>query len=128
MEIMNVSELQIDHRIPFEIGGDRQTTELNPDDFMLLSGSANRAKSWSCEHCENWLTSRRKEICLSCYWAFPENYSHVALCEVRRVDLIWQGDEVNQFQQLSKEAKALGQTIPDFVKQIIEKANKPGNT
>jgi len=33
-----------------------ESDELNPDDFMLLSGSANRAKSWFCEHCENWIS------------------------------------------------------------------------
>ena len=24
-------------------------------EYMLLCGSCNRAKSWSCEHCANWL-------------------------------------------------------------------------
>ncbi len=44
-------DLQIDHRVPYEIAG--ESGSLTPDDFMLLCGSANRAKSWSCEHCEN---------------------------------------------------------------------------
>jgi len=56
-------------------------------EFMLLSSSANRAKSWSCEHCENWQSLKKKEICLSCYWAHPEDYAHVAMRQVRRVDL-----------------------------------------
>jgi hypothetical protein len=47
-------ELQIDHRIPFEIGGDLEKLSTDPDDYMLLSASANRAKSWSCENCPNW--------------------------------------------------------------------------
>ncbi len=67
LEEMDESELQIDHRIPYEVGGDGENVELNPDDFMLLSGSVNRAKSWSCEHCENWQILKKKEICLSCY-------------------------------------------------------------
>ena len=50
---MEEKDLQIDHRVPDEIAGDTDV-EPNPDDFMLLSTSANRAKSWSCEHCENW--------------------------------------------------------------------------
>ena len=47
---MDERVLQIDHRVPYEVGGDDKSETLNPDDFMLLSGSANRAKSWSCEH------------------------------------------------------------------------------
>jgi hypothetical protein len=54
--------LQIDHRIPYEVGGDGDESELNPEEFMLLSGSANRAKSWSCEHCENWNTLKDKNL------------------------------------------------------------------
>jgi len=128
LEDMDESELQIDHRVPYEVGGEGQGVELNPGDFMLLSGSANRAKSWSCEHCENWQTLREKEICLSCYWAYPEDYSHVAMRQVRRADLIWQGKEVEQYERLKSDAKESGQTIPEFVKQIIEKAIRRSTT
>lgn len=124
LENMDESELQIDHRIPFEVGGDGENIEVNPDEFMLLSGSANRAKSWSCEHCENWQSQKKKEICLACYWAYPEDYSHVAMRQVRRVDLIWQGKKVEQYERLRSDAKESGQTIPEFVKKLIEKAIK----
>ncbi len=127
LEGMDERELQIDHRIPYEVGGDGESA-ANPDEFMLLSGSANRAKSWSCEHCENWQTLKKKEICLSCYWAYPEDYSHVAMRQVRRADLIWQGKEVEQYERLKKDAKESGQSIPGFVKEIIEKAIKRRNT
>ncbi len=122
LEAMDKSELQIDHRVPFEVGGEPKSAELSPKDFMLLSGSANRAKSWSCEHCENWLHLKKKEICLSCYWAYPENYTHVAMLQVRRADLIWRGQEVGQYEQLKSDANASGDTIPEFVKKIIDKA------
>ncbi|MCQ2771586.1 MAG: HNH endonuclease [Clostridia bacterium] len=61
--------LQVDHRIPYEIGGEQD--ENNIDCFMLLSPSANRAKSWTCEHCPNWV---RKDpaMCEKCIWAHPE--------------------------------------------------------
>ncbi len=128
LEDMDERELQIDHRVPYEVGGDGDSGELKPDDFMLLSGSANRAKSWSCEHCENWQTLKKKEICLSCYWAYPEDYSHVAMQQVRRADLIWKGKETEKYERLKRDAKKSGQTIPEFVKQIIERAIKQGNT
>jgi len=111
--------LIIDHRIPYEVGGDN--TEDNPEDFMLLSGSANRAKSWSCEHCENWNNSKERTICLSCYWAYPESYTHVAMRQLRRLDLVWQGDEIAIYEQLKAEAHALEKEIPAFVKEILEK-------
>lgn len=126
LEEMGERDLQIDHRVPYEIAGDPE--ELTYNDFMLLCGSANRAKSWSCEHCENWQTLKKKEICLSCYWAYPENYSHVSMRQVRRVDLIWQDKEVEQYERLKSDAKASKQTIPEFVKELIEKAIKRQNT
>lgn len=126
LEGMDERELQIDHRIPYEVGGDGEST-ANPDEFMLLSGSANRAKSWSCEHCENWQLQKNKEICLSCYWAYPEDYSHVAMRQIRRADLIWQGKETEQYERLKSDANESGKSIPEFVKQIIEKAiNRKG--
>ena len=47
-------ELQIDHRVPFEIAGDSGDPSDDVNEYMLLCASANRAKSWSCENCENW--------------------------------------------------------------------------
>jgi hypothetical protein len=65
--------LQIDHCIPFEIAGETEKT------FMLLCGSCNRVKSWSCEHCSNQMKEKDIELCRHCYWANPEHYSHIAL-------------------------------------------------
>ena len=64
LETLDESVLQVDHRIPYEIGGEND--ENNIDYYMLLSPSANRAKSWTCEHCENW---KRKDpcYCLHCF-------------------------------------------------------------
>jgi hypothetical protein len=122
LEKVDERDLQVDHRIPYEVGGDGELNELSPNDFMLLSGSANRAKSWSCEQCENWNNSKEKSVCLSCYWAYPENYTHIATCEIRRIDLVWQGTEVSAYKKLKAEALALGKEIPVFVKEIIELA------
>ena len=119
LEEIDKRELQIDHRVPYEVGGD--ATEENPEDFMLLSGSANRAKSWSCEHCENWNNIKERKICLTCYWAYPENYTHIAMRQIRRLDLVWQGDETAIYEQLKAKAHALEKEIPAFVKEIIEK-------
>ncbi|MBH8562776.1 HNH endonuclease [Nostoc sp. CENA67] len=118
LEEVDKRELQIDHRIPFEVDGE---PELEPENFMLLCGSANRAKSWSCEHCENWKTIKNKSICLSCYWAYPENYNHIAMRQVRRIDLLWQGDEIEIYERLKQQADRLDKDIPELIKEIIER-------
>lgn len=122
-EIMDERDLQIDHRVPYEVGGDSEG-ELNPDDFMLLSASANRAKSWSCENCSNWNNEKDVRICLSCYWAFPENYTHIAQKQIRRVDLIWQGKEIFVYEALKEKSTKLDKEIQEIIKDILLRSIK----
>jgi predicted DNA-binding protein len=42
--------------------------------------------------------------------------------QLRRLDLMWQGGEVVQFEKLKTKAHKTGKNIPQFVKEIIEKA------
>lgn len=112
--------LQIDHRIPYEVAGDSSHDEENLDAFMLLDASSQRAKSWSCEHCRNWTELLKEEICQSCYWAFPENYTHIAMIEARRVDLQWAGEETKIYDQLAEEANEKGITINELIKQKLK--------
>ena len=124
LEEVDKRELQIDHRVPFEVDGE---PDLEPENFMLLCGSANRAKSWSCEHCENWKSIKDKSICLSCYWAYPENYTHIAMRQVRRIDLIWQGDDIENYERLKQQAASLNKEIPEFIKEIISQEIRRNN-
>ena len=94
-EPMDESLLQVDHRIPYEIGGEQDAN------FMLLSPSANRAKSWTCEHCDNWKT-KDKSVCARCFWAYPEDYDHVAGRKVKTVSLLFSGDETKDYDRLVK--------------------------
>lgn len=113
------SYLQIDHRVPYRISGDEGATR-NPADFMLLSGAAQRQKSWACEHCKNFLEEKNLEVCKACYWAFPESFSHVAMRQERRVDLVFNGQEVEKFHMLEREAKRNGCSIQDEIKKLIK--------
>ncbi|HEY4721127.1 MAG TPA: HNH endonuclease signature motif containing protein [Anaerolineae bacterium] len=113
--------LQIDHRVPYEVAGDKNSAEWSIRDFMLLCGSCNRAKSWSCEHCANWLSDQLPQVCLTCYWANPDDYSHIALREVRRADILWNEDEVQAYERLKKAAQTDRFPVPEYVKKIIEK-------
>jgi hypothetical protein len=113
--------LQIDHRIPYEVAGNSADI-ANLDEFMLLDASEQRAKSWSCEHCVNFLELRDEAVCRTCFWAFPEAFTHVAMKPERRLQLLWQGDEVSQYERLKNAAALLGVSVQDYVKTKLSNA------
>jgi len=113
--------LQIDHRVPYEIAGDSSVPNADPtQEFMLLCGSCNRAKSWSCEHCENWRSLRNSETCLTCMWGSPGEYSHIALEERRWVQLNWTGSEAKHYDRLRQKSSEHGMDIEEYIKYILE--------
>ena len=114
-----MEDLQVDHRIPYEIAGER-TGSGDPERYMLLCASANRAKSWSCEHCENW-QRKDAEVCKSCYWAYPDSYTHVAMKQVRRLDVLWVGEEIAQYESLHRVASGEGKLMPEYVKAVLQR-------
>lgn len=97
LEEMDDAVLQVDHRIPYEIGGEHDEKDI--DYYMLLSPSANRAKSWTCEHCSNW-EKKDEDFCLRCFWAYPENYDHVAGRFEKVISIIFTGDEIEDYNRL----------------------------
>ena len=114
----NPATMQIDHRIPSEVGGD-PTGAPDVEDYMPLCASCNRAKSWSCEHCRNWTTDHLLKVCRVCHRASPKDYEHIALELVRRLDIVWQGDEVPDHERLAAQAR---RELPDFVKDVLRGA------
>jgi hypothetical protein len=119
-EFYDESHLQIDHRIPYRVAGDDAEAERNPADFMLLSGSAQRQKSWACEHCDNYLNKRELSVCRTCYWAYPENFTHLATKEERRVDITFSGKELSLFEQLKESANKNNSTIQEEIKKQLK--------
>lgn len=113
--------LQIDHRVPYEIAGE-PTGTLHASDFMLLCGSCNRAKSWSCEHCENRTGIRTPQLCKTCYWGDPTDYSHMALTTIRRLDLVWSQEEVTDYDRIESCSQDAGAALPDFIKSTLRQA------
>lgn len=110
-------DLQIDHRVPYEVAG--ESLRFGPDAYMVLCGSCNRRKSWTCEHCANFATTRQVKICQSCYWANPDTHTHVAMKEMRRAEVVWTGDEVRLFDALAAKCKRKGLTIPESLKRLL---------
>ncbi len=114
--------LQIDHRVPYEVAGNDAALD-NLDEFMLLDASSQRAKSWSCENCENLNKLRKRNICETCFWAYPDSYSHVSMNEERRVSLSWRGEETQDYDALFSAAKSEGMKIQDFLKKLLQKSS-----
>lgn len=119
-EAYNEALLQIDHRIPFEIGGDPEDM-MDASKFMLLSPSANRAKSWACEHCDNWIIKNPK-MCTTCYYAHPEQYEHISGKQERQIDVVFRGnDEVVLYNRIKQESMSKHIPIQDALKNILKK-------
>jgi hypothetical protein len=114
--------LQVDHRVPYEVAGDVRIDERSSEGYMLLCGSCNRAKSWSCEHCPNWLHMKKLSVCGSCYWAKPEDYSHAATEQIRHLELVWAGDEVADYDRLKALAAKAKAPVPQFVRNVLKAA------
>jgi hypothetical protein len=111
--------LQIDHRIPYQIAG--ESKDAGEEIFQVLCGSCNRKKSWACEHCPNFLQRKDAQVCRTCYWFGSESYAHVAMVEERRTDLIWVGrSEADVADRLGREARKLGKKPAEHIKDILK--------
>lgn len=120
-ERMDGRYLQIDHRVPYEVAGDGAAADLDVEEYMLLDASNQRIKSWSCEHCPNWQELHDPAICGTCYWASPENYSHVAMRPERRADVVWSGDETAAFDRLNSVAESKGMSVVALIKEAVDR-------
>lgn len=116
--------LQIDHRVPYEFKGDNG--KLDPADFMLLCAECNRKKDRATETgCKNTcFKSGDIKIIKSCFWASPENYTHICMEPIRRADLVWKGEEAKDFDMLEKEARATKESLQEFIKRRLKKGEQ----
>lgn len=113
-------ELQIDHRVPYAIAGDAAPARQDDSGYMLVCGPCNRRKSWSCEHCPNW-QAKVQDVCLTCYWAYPLDYQHVATKPVRRAELIWENEEVADYEAVQTLAESEGFALGQFIKSVLRR-------
>jgi hypothetical protein len=111
--------LQIDHRVPYEVAGDLSADTQDETEFMLLCGSCQRSKSWTCESCHNWKETRDAGVCGSCYWADVESHTHVAEDPVRRADISWIGEEVPLYDTLRERAQRTSKTVSQLIKDLL---------
>lgn len=92
---------------------------LNTDYFMLLSPSANRDKSWACEHCANWI-EKNIDMCRTCYYAYPEKYQHIAGETEKKLNIVFHSEDIDLYNQIAEHAKSHNISYQSAVKRMIE--------
>lgn len=110
-------QLQIDHRIPYEILGEQDENDI--EKFMLLCPSGNRTKSWACEHCKNW-NFKDAAMCFHCYYAHPESYLHIAGEQERRIDVIFKKKDIAIYDLLKEKSEQENITIQETFKNLLK--------
>ncbi len=110
-------DLQVDHRVPYQVAGESLKGSAKP--YMVLDGTCNRRKSWICEHCPNLTKYKKVGTCKSCYWANPEQHTHVAMEELRRVDVVVSGEETKAFDKFRKRCQQQGESVSDGLKKVL---------
>jgi hypothetical protein len=118
-EAVNERYLQIDHRVPYQVAGDGDNMDVK--DYMLIDASSQRAKSWSCEHCANFTKLQDISVCQTCFWAYPESYTHIAMTEQRRLEIIWNGLEVMEFDKIKTALEKRGLSLQNYIKDLLRK-------
>lgn len=119
--------LQIDHRVPYRIAGDAGLADHDVEAYMLLDASSQRAKSWSCENCPNMSPAMRDPaVCARCFWAYPGDYEHIAMQQIRRTDIAWQGADVAVHDRLREVAARDGLNVVDLLLQLARAKAKDG--
>jgi len=58
-------------------------------------------------------------VCRTCYWGNPEDYSHIALRQMRRVDLVWDAGEIDEHDRMSRLAMEAEERLADFIKRLL---------
>ncbi|MCY8757330.1 HNH endonuclease signature motif containing protein [Bacillus haynesii] len=115
--------LQVDHRIPYEVAGDKlDTFALDVNAYMPLCPSDNRNKSYSCEKCKNWLDIRDSEICKTCYWASPEGFEHVSMKKEKRTELVFRENEINVYTAIEEKAQFVGESVEEYIINLLKKS------
>lgn len=103
---LDPDKLQVDHRIPVLVAGERDELEL--DAFVLLCATCNRRKGFTCQKCPNGKETQDPETCATCYWAFGERHDHDATEDVRRLAGQLRGEAAGAFDVIQGAANNVG--------------------
>lgn len=65
-------------------------------------------------------------VCETCLWASPEVYQHIATEGRRRLDIVWEGDEADDYDRVAAIAKGQSRDMQSVVKEIIRRSGRRG--
>lgn len=114
--------LQIDHRVPYEYNGDSK--KLDTKDYMLLCAECNRIKDRATKiGCsKTCFKTHDIKIIRSCYWASPENYTHICMKPIRKLSITWlSNSEVKIFDSMKDKSEKLNISPQEYIKGLILK-------
>ncbi|HEU4914906.1 MAG TPA: HNH endonuclease [Candidatus Saccharimonadales bacterium] len=116
--------LQIDHRVPYEFMADDKVLDIS--NFMLLCASCNRKKDRATitECSKTCFKTNDLNIIRSCYWASPENYTHICMKPIRHSEITWSGEETKVYDQLKKEASQNDVSLEHYIKRYLTRATQ----
>ncbi|WP_239352870.1 hypothetical protein, partial [Snodgrassella communis] len=78
-----------------------------------------RTKSWSCENCKNFKEIKNMNICKECFWAYPENYNHIAMHPQRRLDIVFNNDDIDIYDKMDTLSKENNKSVQILIKEAI---------
>ena len=67
------------------------------------------------------MTTKDPATCLTCYWGNPLDYVHIALQQIRRVEVVWQTAEVKDYEKLLNLAQQGATPLPAYVKNALRR-------
>ncbi|MGC9261168.1 MAG: hypothetical protein ACP5I8_13965 [Phycisphaerae bacterium] len=65
------------------------------------------------------MKTKNPALCRRCFWASPENYDHIAMEKKRRIEAIWVGDEISDYEALLELARNYKKSLPLFIKETL---------
>ena len=69
-------------------------------------------------------------MCKTCYYAYPEDYQHIAGKIERKLNIVFNGEDVDLYIQIAEQAKLQHISYQSAVKRMIEyyqRINKPND-
>lgn len=63
---------------------------------------------------------KKPTVCAECYWASPQDYQHIALRLVRRLDVVWEQAETTVYDRLNECVQMKQEDLTDYVKAALK--------
>jgi hypothetical protein len=115
--------LQTDHRIPYEL---QVMSHQSKRILMALCCFVARVIERNHGHANIGSIGKKKKIlpfAKNVIGGSPENYLHIALRSIRRLDIHWEEHEIKSYDRIKALADREKTSLPDFVKKVLDKSS-----